>query len=109
VLTAVDENTPVAVDVLPGQAHEASHVEKMIDATKARVPQIQEAVADNGFDGEPQWRAFETQYIKPVIPCRAYRRKPKRLNRKAYAERNKIEGLIGKLKDFRRTSTRYDK
>jgi transposase len=93
--------------VSPGQAHEASHVEKMIDATKARLPQIQEAVADKGFDGEPQQRAFETRNITPVIPYRANRRKRRRLNRKAYAERNKIERLIGKLKEFRRIVTRY--
>jgi hypothetical protein len=46
VLTAIDENTPVAVEVLPGQVHEATQVEKMLDATQARLPQIAEAVAD---------------------------------------------------------------
>jgi hypothetical protein len=34
VLTAIDENTPVAVEVLPGQVHEATQVEKMLDATR---------------------------------------------------------------------------
>jgi len=29
VLTAVDEKTPVALDVLPGQTHEATQIEKM--------------------------------------------------------------------------------
>jgi hypothetical protein len=53
VLTAIDENTPVAVEVLPGQVHEATQVEKMLDASQARLPQIEEAVADKGFDGEP--------------------------------------------------------
>jgi hypothetical protein len=115
VLTAVVENTPVAVEVLPIQANEASHVEKMIDATAARLPQIQEATADKGFDGEPQRRVFETRnikpvtrlgrvrttgpvtgafdtpYIKSVISYRIYRRNRCRLRRKAYAERNKIE------------------
>jgi hypothetical protein len=50
VLTAVDENTPVAVEVLSGQVHEATQVEKMLDASQARLPQIEEAVADKGFD-----------------------------------------------------------
>jgi hypothetical protein len=40
VLTAVDENTPVAVEVLLGQVHEAMQVEKMLDASQARLPQI---------------------------------------------------------------------
>jgi transposase len=64
-----------------------------------------------------------------VIPYRVNRRKRGRLNRQAYAERNKIqrvigklkvgqsfpslrlkiERLIGKLKEYRRIATRYDK
>jgi glycerol-3-phosphate responsive antiterminator len=58
VLTAINENTPVAVEVLPGQVHEATQVEKMLDATQARLPQIEEAVVDKGFDGEPQRQAM---------------------------------------------------
>jgi transposase len=109
VLTALDENTPIAVEVLPGQVHEAMQVEKMLDATQARLPQIEEAVADKGFDGEPQRRALTSRNIRPVIPYRVNRRKRGRLNRKAYAERNKPERLIGKLKEFSRITTRYDK
>jgi transposase len=109
VLTAVDENTPVDVEVLPGQVHEATQVEKMLDATQARLPQIEEAVVDKGFDGEPQRQAMASRNIRPVIPYRVNRRNRGRLNRKAYAERNKIERLIGKLKEFRRIATRYDK
>jgi len=59
VFTAVDEKTPVDVDVLPGRSHEASHVEKLIDTTKARLPQIQQAVADKGFDGERHGEPFK--------------------------------------------------
>jgi transposase len=131
VLTAVDENTPVAVEVLPGRVHEAKQVEKMLDASQARLPQIEEAVADKGFDGKPQRQAMPSSVlqrrtrhefdgkpqrqamasrnIRPVIPYRVNRRKRGRLNRKAYAECNKIERLIGKLKEFRRVATRYDK
>jgi hypothetical protein len=98
VLTAIDENTPVAVEVLPGQVHEATQVEKMLDATQARLPQIEEAVADKGFDGEPQRQAMASRNIRPVIPYRVNRRKRGRLNRQAYAERNKIQRVIGKLK-----------
>ena len=134
VLTAVDENTPVAVEVLPGQVHEATQVEKMLDATQARLPQIEEAVADEGFDGEPQRQAMASRNIRPVIPYRVNRRNRGHVNRKAYVERNKIERLIGKLKvgqsfpslrlswgvikierligklkEYRRIATRYDK
>jgi transposase len=90
--------------------HEATQVEKMLDASQARLPQIEEAVADKGFDGEPQRRKpWTSRNIRPVIPYRVNRRNRGRVNRKAYAERNKIERLIGKLKEFRRIATRYDK
>jgi len=109
VLTAADEDTAIAVDVVPGQTHEASHLEPMLDATTARVPDIEEAVGDKGFDGEPQRQACRDRDIKPVIPYKANCKKPGRLNKKAYRERNMIERLIGKLKEFRRVATRYEK
>lgn len=108
-MTAADEDTALAVDVVPGQSHEASHLEPMLDATKARVPDIEEAVADKGFDGEPQRQACRDRDIQPVIPYKANCTKPGRLNKTAYRERNMIERLIGKLKEFRRVATRYEK
>lgn len=108
-MTAADENTAIAVDVVPGQTHEASHIGPMLDATTARVPDVEEAVGDKGFDGEPQRQACRDRGIKPVIPYKANCAKPGRLNKRAYRERNRIERLIGKLKEFRRVATRYEK
>ena len=108
-MTAADEDTAIAVDVVPGQTHEASHLEPMLDATTARVPDIKEAVADKGFDGEPQPQACRDRDIKPVIPYKANCTNPGRLNKKSYRTRNMIERLIGKLKEFRRVATRYEK
>src|SRR5439155_25941651 len=109
VLTAADEGTALAVDVVPGQTHEASHFEPMLDASKARVPDLEEAVGGKGFDGESQRQACRDRGIQPVIPYKANCNKPGRLNKKAYRERNRIERLIGKLKEFRRVATRYEK
>jgi hypothetical protein len=67
VLTAVDENTPVAVEVLLGQVHEATQVEKMLDASQARLPQIEEAVADKGFDGKPRRQAMPSSVLQRRI------------------------------------------
>lgn len=108
-MTAADENTAIAVDVVPGQTHEASHLEPMLDATTARVPDIEEGVGDKGFDGEPQRQAIRDRGIKPAIPYKKNCSKPGRLNKKAYRDRNLIERLIGKLKEFRRVATRYEK
>jgi transposase len=109
VLTAADEDTAIAVDVVPGQTHEASHLEPMLEATAARVPDVEEVVADKGFDGDRQRQACRDRGAKPVIPFKANRTSPGRLNKKAYRERNRIERLLGKLKEFRRVATRYEK
>lgn len=108
-LTAADGDTAIAVDVVPGQTHEASRMGPMLDATAARVPDMEEVVADKGFDGEPQRRACRDHGAKPVIPFKSCWTAPGRLNRKAYRARNGIERLLGKLKEFRRVATRYEK
>jgi transposase len=94
---------------VPGQTHEASQLEPILDATAARVPDIDEVVGDKGFDGDPQRQACREHGAKPVIPFKANRTRPGRLNKKAYRQRNKIERLFGKLKEFRRVATRYEK
>jgi len=109
VLTAADEDTAIAVDVVPGQQHEASHLDQILDATATRVPDMEEVVGDKAFDGDEQRQSCRDHGAKPVIPFKANRKKPGRLNKKAYRARNKVERLFGKLKEFRRVATRYEK
>jgi hypothetical protein len=156
VLTAVDENTPVAVEVLPGQVHEATQVEKMLDPTRANLFQIDEAIADKGFDGQPQRQAMLWVRLRLRVVIRVWRwasatsfeksehsagdslssqsaktgatesASVRGMQQDRTADwhieswavlsliavvlgRNKIERLIGKLKEYRRIATRYDK
>lgn len=44
-----------------------------------------------------------------VIPSTASRRAPTPYDILAYKERNKVERMWSRLKDFRRVATRYDK
>jgi len=109
VLTATDEDTAVAVDVVPGQAGDAPLLERMLDATLARVPVIDEAVTDKGFDGDPQRYACLDRDVFPNIPNKVNRVEPWPFDRASYRGRNKVERLIGKAKQFRRFATRYEK
>lgn len=108
-MTAADEDTAIAVDVVPGQDHDAPHLGAMLDQTVARVADVEQVVGDKGFDGAPQRQACETRGATPVIPHRSNIKERGRLNRKAYRDRNMIERLFGKLKEFRRVATRYEK
>ena len=75
----------------------------------SRIPGIKELLADKGYDTDA-FRAFlKQQKIRPIIPAKSNRKKRIRHDRKAYKNRNVIERCFGRLKDFRRIATRYDK
>jgi transposase len=97
------------VDIVPGQFHDAPQLEGILDQTQERIPAIDQVVGDKGFDGEPQRQACQDRGAKPVIPYKSNAKRPGRLDKKAYRERNRIERLFGKIKEFRRVATRYDK
>jgi transposase len=109
ILTAADEDTAIAVDVVPGQASDAPLLEPMLDATRDRVPVFDELVGDRGFDGNPQRHACLDRGVFPNIPNKQNRVDRWPFLADGYRERNKAERLIGKLKQFRRVATRYDK
>lgn len=81
----------------------------MLDRTAARVGAVDQAVGDRGFDGGPQRRACLARGAEPVIPAKRNRVDPEPLDAAAYRERNRVERLFAKLKEFRRVATRYDK
>ena len=47
--------------------------------------------------------------IMPVIPPKANRKNPPACDFRAYKDRNRIERMFNRLKQFRRVATRYDK
>ena len=47
--------------------------------------------------------------IKPWIPCRKSRGKPIKHDKRRYKRRSRIEIMFGRLKDWRRVATRYDR
>lgn len=47
--------------------------------------------------------------IKPCIPVRKSRGKPIKPANRRYKRRNRIEIMFGRLKDWRRVATRYDR
>jgi transposase len=109
VVTAADESTAIAVDVRPGQAHDAPLLKPMLKRTAARVERVDQVVGDKAFDGGPQRRACAAIGAEAVIPAKSNRVDPEPLDRDAYRERNRVERRFAKLKEFRRVATRYEK
>jgi transposase len=108
-LTAADEDAAIAVEVIPGQASDAPRREPVLKQTVARVPGIDELTGDKGFDGDAQREACLGRGIFPNIPNRKTRVDSWPFDPDGYRERNRVERLIGKVKQFRRVATRYEK
>ena len=72
-------------------------------------PYIRYIVADKGYDSDAIRTCIENFNQTSVIPYRSNRLKKKPINETLYKTRNFIERLFGKIKEYRRIATRYDK
>ena len=81
----------------------------MAPALVAAAGPISRLLADKAYDTIPLRALLSNKSIEPVIPS-IRRRKPLiPYDARAYRERNMIERMFCRLKDFRRIATRYDK
>ncbi len=75
----------------------------------AYLPKTKYLLADKAYDAN-HWRDhLRARRIQPVIPNKSNKTRPHRFNKAIYKGRNVIERMYGRLKDFRRIATRYDK
>ena len=66
-------------------------------------------IADKGYDGDDVRDSLLIKGVLPVIPPKANRRNPPACDYRQYRDRNRIERMFNKIKQFRRIATRYDK
>ncbi len=64
---------------------------------------------DKGYSTDKVRGYLRRRGIGVVIPFRADQQASASFDRRAYRERNRIERLINRLKQFRRIATRYEK
>lgn len=70
---------------------------------------IKAMLADKGYDADAIREALVAEEIEPVIPPKRNRKTPIDYDRELYKQRNLIERMFNKLKNWRRVATRYDK
>ena len=95
---------PVEVMLSPGQAHDLTCAEPLIEAVDPGA-----LIADKAFDANAFIEGLNGRGITPVIPPKSTRKIPRLCDFVLYCERNLIERFFNKLKHFRAIATRYDK
>jgi len=69
----------------------------------------QRLIADKAYDADRLRLWLDERGIEAIIPGRASRDVAYPLNRAAYRRRNIIERMFGRLKNWKRIATRYDR
>ena len=73
------------------------------------LPDTDTLIGDKGYDSDRFRGALARRGITPCIPGRASRKKPVAYDAELYKQRNLIERMFGRLKDWRHIATRYDR
>jgi len=73
------------------------------------LPKVEWLLGDRGYDADWFREALKDKGIRPCIPGRKQRKKTVKYDKRRYKRRNRIEVMFGRLKDWRRVATRYDR
>lgn len=65
-------------------------------------------LADKGYDVDLLREELLLQGTRPVIPPKANRKAPPACDFRTYKDRNRIERMFNRIKQFRRVATRHD-
>jgi transposase len=107
---------PLVLLVSAGQAHDSRFVEALLEHSAVKRPgrgrprvRPGRAAGDKGYSYRRVRRYLRRRGIGALIPTRKDQPRNPRFDRVAYRERNRVERLINRLKQFRRVATRYEK
>ena len=111
---------PLAICATPGQRHESTQFERLMNAV--RIPQPvgrprsrpKRVAGDKGYSFDKIRSWLRRHAIGAVIPQRSdqearHRGRPLNFDRQAYRRRSIIECCVGWLKECRRVGTRFEK
>jgi transposase len=73
------------------------------------LPPARELLGDRGYDSDAFRAALIDRGITPCIPPRKNRKAPSTYDKVLYRQRHRVENAFGRIKDWRRVATRYDR
>ena len=88
-----------------GQVSDYKGAALMIDALR----RAKTLLADRGYDADWFRAALAARGIAPCIPSKAKRKVPTPRDTLLYRQRYKVENMFGRIEDWRRIHTRYDR
>ena len=107
-LGCINEKAAISITLTPGQASDA----KEFDAVFLKLPAAfspERGMMDKAYDSNAIRQALREKEIQPVIPPRKNRVDTIDYDKAHYKQRNRVERFIGRIKQFRRIATRYEK
>jgi len=78
-------------------------------ALLSSLPEADWLLADRGYNADWYREALQDKGITPCIPGRKSRGTPVKYDKRHDKRRNRIEIMFGRLKNWRRVATRYDR
>ncbi len=99
------EGRPIRLFITAGQVSDYTGAAALIGS----LPEAEWMLAGRGYDAEWLRNALIDKGITPCIPGRKSRGTPVKYDKRRYKCRNRIEIMFGRLKDWRRVATRYDR
>lgn len=95
---------PLSIIITAGQAADIKQAKTLVGEDIC-----EDLLADRGYDSDAFRDMLNERKIRPVIPGKKNRLVPPEYDKHTYKERNAIERFFGRLKEYRRIATRYDK
>jgi putative transposase len=99
------QGRPLILLLSEGQMSDYKGAALMIDA----FPKAKALLGDRGYDADWFRAALIARGITPCIPPRANRTVQIDYDKTLYRQHHKIENTFGRIKDWRRIHTRYDR
>jgi transposase len=78
-------------------------------ALLSNLPKVDWLLCDRGYDADWFRGALKDKGIRACIPGQKQRNEPVKYDKRRYKRCNRIEIMFGRLKDWRRVATRYDR
>lgn len=99
------EGKPIILLLSEGQMSDHRGARFILDT----LPKAASLIADRGYDSNWFRKALIDKGIAPCIPPTRSRKLPIAYDKTLYRQRHRIENMFGRLKDWRRVATRYDR